>query len=150
MGLAASSEPRPVFYFIGDSITEQASDPSKSGFITLLQQQYVRSVDMINRGLSGYNTNQVFGWAFANRSGCCNSHRWRLEEQAAWSWDDMMKRMEDLEAREAAGEGAKDEEEESTEAQAAALKAKGNDAFSRRWFQASNQYYSQAIELDPT
>ncbi|KAE8988294.1 hypothetical protein PR003_g17229 [Phytophthora rubi] len=35
----------------------------------------------------------------------------------------MMKRMEDLEAREAAGEGAKDEEEESTEAQAAALKA---------------------------
>ncbi|KAE9142944.1 hypothetical protein PF001_g12130, partial [Phytophthora fragariae] len=64
----------------------------------------------------------------------------------------MMKRMEDLEAREAAGEGAKDdeEEEESTEAQAAALKAKGNDAFSRRWFQASNQYYSQAIELDPT
>ncbi|KAE8975450.1 hypothetical protein PF010_g24892, partial [Phytophthora fragariae] len=68
MGLAASSEPRPVFYFIGDSITEQASDPSKSGFITLLQQQYVRSVDMINRGLSGYNTNQVFGWAFANRS----------------------------------------------------------------------------------
>ncbi|KAE9191932.1 hypothetical protein PF005_g18647, partial [Phytophthora fragariae] len=64
----------------------------------------------------------------------------------------MMKRMEDLEAREAAGEGAKDddEEEESTEAQAAALKAKGNDAFSRRWFQASNQYYSQAIALDPT
>ncbi|KAE9182834.1 hypothetical protein PF004_g24126, partial [Phytophthora fragariae] len=135
MGLAASSEPRPVFYFIGDSITEQASDPSKSGFITLLQQQYVRSVDMINRGLSGYNTK------------CLGGH---LQiGQAAWSWDDMMKRMEDLEAREAAGEGAKDEEEESTEAQAAALKAKGNDAFSRRWFQASNQYYSQAIELDP-
>ncbi|KAE8972702.1 hypothetical protein PR001_g26193 [Phytophthora rubi] len=59
MGLAASSEHRPVFYFIGDSITEQASDPSKSGFITLLQQQYVRSVDMINRGLSGYNTKWV-------------------------------------------------------------------------------------------
>ncbi|KAE9302248.1 hypothetical protein PR003_g22318 [Phytophthora rubi] len=48
------------------------------------------------------------------------THRWRLEEQAAWSWDDMMKRMGDLEAREAAGGGAKDqeEEEESTEAQA--------------------------------
>ncbi|KAE9126454.1 hypothetical protein PF010_g5257 [Phytophthora fragariae] len=78
----------------------------------------------------------------------------RKQEQAAWSWDDMMKRMEDLEAREAAGEGedkAKDqEEEESTEAQAAALKAKGNDAFSRRRFQAAAQYYSQAIELDPT
>ncbi|GMF43369.1 unnamed protein product [Phytophthora fragariaefolia] len=59
MGLAASSERRPVFYFIGDSITEQASDPGRSGFITLLQQHYVRSVDMINRGLSGYNTKWV-------------------------------------------------------------------------------------------
>lgn len=79
------------------------------------------------------------------------------QEQAAWSWDDMMKRMEDLEAREAAGESpegedkAKEQElEESTEAQAAALKAKGNEAFSRRRFQAAAQYYSQAIELDPT
>ncbi|KAE9308096.1 hypothetical protein PF008_g21067 [Phytophthora fragariae] len=64
----------------------------------------------------------------------------------------MMKRMEDLEAREAAGERAKDqeeEEEESTEAQAAAPTAKGNDAFSRRCFQASNKYYLQVIELDP-
>ncbi|KAE9308097.1 hypothetical protein PF008_g21067 [Phytophthora fragariae] len=55
----------------------------------------------------------------------------------------MMKRMEDLEAREAAGERAKDqeeEEEESTEAQAAAPTAKGNDAFSRRCFQASNKF----------
>ncbi|KAG6950985.1 hypothetical protein JG688_00013920 [Phytophthora aleatoria] len=56
MGLVASTDRRPVFYFIGDSITEQASDPSKSGFITLLQDHYVRSVDMINRGLSGYTT----------------------------------------------------------------------------------------------
>ncbi|ETK87129.1 prefoldin, alpha subunit, variant [Phytophthora nicotianae CJ01A1] len=75
------------------------------------------------------------------------------QEQAAWNWDDMMKRMEDLEAREAAGEGLEDKttkEEESAEAQAAALKAKGNDAFARRRFQAAIQYYSQAIELDPT
>ncbi|KAE9353207.1 hypothetical protein PR003_g3999 [Phytophthora rubi] len=61
----------------------------------------------------------------------------------------MMNRMEDLEAREAAGEGVKDQEEES-EVQAAALKAKGYDAFSRRRFPAAVQYYSQAIELDPT
>ncbi|KAE9079279.1 hypothetical protein PF007_g23516 [Phytophthora fragariae] len=61
----------------------------------------------------------------------------------------MMNRMEDLEAREAAGEGVKDQEEES-EVQAAALKAKGYDAFSRRRFPAAAQYYSQAIELDPT
>ncbi|KAG6949331.1 hypothetical protein JG687_00014943 [Phytophthora cactorum] len=58
MGLVASTDRRPVFYFIGDSITEQASDPSKSGFITLLQDHYVRSVDMINRGLSGYTTKE--------------------------------------------------------------------------------------------
>ncbi|KAE9354842.1 hypothetical protein PF008_g4325, partial [Phytophthora fragariae] len=55
----------------------------------------------------------------------------------------------DLEAREAAGEGVKDQEEES-EVQAAVLKAKGYDAFSRRRFPAAVQYYSQAIELDPT
>ncbi|KAE9151070.1 hypothetical protein PF005_g2948 [Phytophthora fragariae] len=61
----------------------------------------------------------------------------------------MMNRMEDLEAREAAGEGVKDQEEES-EVQAAVLKAKGYDAFSRRRFPAAVQYYSQAIELDPT
>ncbi|KAE9341970.1 hypothetical protein PR003_g9707 [Phytophthora rubi] len=74
------------------------------------------------------------------------------QEQAAWSWDHMMNRMEDLERREAAGRGgAKDQdEEESTEAQAAALKAKGNDAFSLRHFQAATQYFLQAIELDPT
>ncbi|KAL3663068.1 hypothetical protein V7S43_012008 [Phytophthora oleae] len=74
-------------------------------------------------------------------------------EQASWDWDDMMKRMEDLEAREAAGESLEEEkpkEEEPAEAQAAALKAKGNDAFARRRFQAAAQYYSQAIELDPT
>ncbi|KAG6954168.1 hypothetical protein JG688_00012486 [Phytophthora aleatoria] len=77
------------------------------------------------------------------------------QEQAAWDWDDMMKRMEDLEAREAASDSLEDKdnatkEEESAGAQAAALKAKGNDAFARRRFQAAAQYYSQAIELDPT
>ncbi|POM74383.1 Prefoldin, alpha subunit [Phytophthora palmivora] len=75
------------------------------------------------------------------------------QEQASWSWDEMMKRMEDLEAREAAGENVENQDkkqEESVEAEAAALKAKGNDAFARRRFQAAAQYYSQAIELDPT
>ncbi|KAF4322864.1 hypothetical protein JM18_000683 [Phytophthora kernoviae] len=75
-------------------------------------------------------------------------------EQASWNWDEMMKRMEDLEAREASGEstesGDKKEEEESVETQVAALKAKGNDAFARRRFQAATQYYSQAIDLDQT
>ncbi|KAG7399014.1 uri1, prefoldin-like chaperone [Phytophthora boehmeriae] len=76
-------------------------------------------------------------------------------EQASWNWDEMMKRMEDLEAREASGESAesgdnKGEEEASVEAQVAALKAKGNEAFARRRFQAATQYYSQAIDLDQT
>ncbi|RLN70179.1 hypothetical protein BBJ28_00000288, partial [Nothophytophthora sp. Chile5] len=71
-------------------------------------------------------------------------------EQATWNWDDMMKRMEELEARESAGGNGEDpEQEESTETQAAALKAKGNDAFARRRFQAATQFYSQAIELEP-
>ncbi|RLN14948.1 hypothetical protein BBI17_007598 [Phytophthora kernoviae] len=59
MGLTASTDRRPVFYFIGDSITEHASNPDLSGFITLLQNHYVRSVDTVNRGLSGYNTKWV-------------------------------------------------------------------------------------------
>ncbi|KAH7469160.1 Hsp70-Hsp90 organizing protein 2 [Phytophthora ramorum] len=77
------------------------------------------------------------------------------QEQASWSWDDMMKRMEDLEAREESGKSVQgeekaDQEQESVEDQVAALKAKGNDAFARRRFQAAVQYYSQAIKLDPT
>ncbi|KAL4163108.1 hypothetical protein KRP22_015220 [Phytophthora ramorum] len=72
------------------------------------------------------------------------------QEQASWSWDDMMKRMEDLEAREESGKSVQgeekaDQEQESVEDQVAALKAKGNDAFARRRFQAAVQYYSQAI-----
>lgn len=59
MGLTLSSERRPVFYFIGDSITEHGSDPGKCGFITILQNHYVRSVDCVNRGLSGYNSKYV-------------------------------------------------------------------------------------------
>lgn len=57
MGVTGSTDQRrPTFYFVGDSITEFGSDPYGSGFITLLQKEYVRSVDMVNRGLSGYNT----------------------------------------------------------------------------------------------
>ncbi|CEG35448.1 Molecular co-chaperone STI1 [Plasmopara halstedii] len=77
------------------------------------------------------------------------------QEQATWNWDDMMKRMEDLEAREAAGESFSDKgnttkEESSTEEQAAALKNKGNEAFAKSLFEMAAQYYSQAIILDPT
>lgn len=59
MGLTMSCHRRPVFYFIGDSITQGGTDPSRCGFITILQNHYARSVDCINRGLSGYNTKWV-------------------------------------------------------------------------------------------
>ena len=76
-------------------------------------------------------------------------------EQASWNWDDMMKRMESLEAQETVGDSLDGEEvakkeKSSEDAQAATLKAKGNDAFAGRRFQAAVEYYSQAIELDPT
>uniref|UniRef100_M4BLV7 Uncharacterized protein n=1 Tax=Hyaloperonospora arabidopsidis (strain Emoy2) TaxID=559515 RepID=M4BLV7_HYAAE len=74
------------------------------------------------------------------------------QEKASWNWNDMMKRMESLEALEAAGESmdVAMNEDKSVEAQAAALKVKGNEAFARRRVQEAAQYYSQAIELDPT
>lgn len=59
MGITGSTGVRPSFYFIGDSITEQGSSVQSNGFVALLQSQYVRSVDAINRGLSGYNTRCV-------------------------------------------------------------------------------------------
>uniref|UniRef100_A0AAV1VP97 Uncharacterized protein n=1 Tax=Peronospora matthiolae TaxID=2874970 RepID=A0AAV1VP97_9STRA len=74
------------------------------------------------------------------------------QEKASWNWNDMMKRMESLEALEAAGErmDVVTNEDETVEAQAVALKVKGNEAFARRRVQEAAQYYSQAIELDPT
>lgn len=76
----------------------------------------------------------------------------RQNEQASWDWDEVMKRMEELEAAEERGGDEEDEEKpaaESPEQQAAELKAKGNDAFARRKFKDAVKFYSQAIELDP-
>lgn len=74
----------------------------------------------------------------------------RQNEQASWDWDEVMKRMEELETAEE--QGAEREEKPqapSTEQQAAELKAKGNDAFARRKFKDAVKFYSQAIDLDP-
>ncbi|TYZ61766.1 hypothetical protein PybrP1_012798 [[Pythium] brassicae (nom. inval.)] len=59
MGASASTSARPSFYFIGDSITEYGSASPGGGFISLLQSEYVRSVDMVNRGVAGYNTRMI-------------------------------------------------------------------------------------------
>lgn len=41
---------------IGDSITEMAVDPSIFGWSAFLQTQYMRRLDLVNKGLSGYTT----------------------------------------------------------------------------------------------
>ena len=40
----------------GDSITQYSFDPFNSGFGAILSHEYVRKLDIINRGYSGYNT----------------------------------------------------------------------------------------------
>lgn len=66
-----------------------------------------------------------------------------------------MRRMEELESREESGARFEEEEEELEQKQsvpktAADWKAKGNDAFAKRKYQESIQYYSQAIDLEPS
>lgn len=44
----------PKFLCLGDSITEYGADAT--GWVTALQLRYVRKLDVVNRGCSGYNT----------------------------------------------------------------------------------------------
>ncbi|KAF2634782.1 SGNH hydrolase, partial [Massarina eburnea CBS 473.64] len=44
----------------GDSITQQSYDQERGfGFAAALQNAYIRKLDVVNRGLSGYNTRQA-------------------------------------------------------------------------------------------
>ncbi|EEY58099.1 isoamyl acetate-hydrolyzing esterase 1 [Phytophthora infestans T30-4] len=47
---------RPVILLVGDSLTEKGAIPKTNGWVTLLQYDYRRSVHVVPRGLSGYNT----------------------------------------------------------------------------------------------
>ncbi|ETI52984.1 hypothetical protein F441_03986 [Phytophthora nicotianae CJ01A1] len=47
---------RPVMLLVGDSLTEKGTIPKNNGWVTLLQHDYRRSVTVVPRGLSGYNT----------------------------------------------------------------------------------------------
>ena len=47
---------RPKVVCLGDSITQRGHDVSTGGWLSLLQSQLCRSVDLVNRGFSGYNT----------------------------------------------------------------------------------------------
>ncbi|TMW57239.1 hypothetical protein Poli38472_003164 [Pythium oligandrum] len=75
-------------------------------------------------------------------------------EGAEWDWDEMMKRVEELEAMEDRGDDVDEETKEpeppalSKEEQVAQLKAKGNDAFGKRRFKESIDWYTKAIDLD--
>uniref|UniRef100_D8PWM2 SGNH hydrolase-type esterase domain-containing protein n=2 Tax=Schizophyllum commune (strain H4-8 / FGSC 9210) TaxID=578458 RepID=D8PWM2_SCHCM len=54
----------------GDSITQGAWEPGKDGFGTRLAHVYARKLDVLNRGLSGYNTEwaiPVFEKVFATK-----------------------------------------------------------------------------------
>ncbi|KAJ3320127.1 hypothetical protein HDV06_005692 [Boothiomyces sp. JEL0866] len=44
---------------IGDSITQCGSDPSMMGWTASLQHHYIRKLEIVNKGLSGYNTEWV-------------------------------------------------------------------------------------------
>ncbi|OQR94037.1 isoamyl acetate-hydrolyzing esterase 1 [Thraustotheca clavata] len=46
----------PLIIMLGDSITEIASDPRRQGFQVQLTGDYVGRADVINRGISGWNT----------------------------------------------------------------------------------------------
>jgi hypothetical protein len=78
----------------------------------------------------------------------------RLKNEAAeWEWDDVMKRMEELERMEERGGDLEEETKESAAPtvaeQVADWKAKGNEAFGKRRFKESVEFYSKAIALDP-
>ena len=47
---------RPRVVCLGDSITQRGFDLETGGWLALLQSQFCRSVDIVNRGFSGFNT----------------------------------------------------------------------------------------------
>ncbi|GMF45225.1 unnamed protein product [Phytophthora fragariaefolia] len=54
---------RPLLLFVGDSLTERGSIPSSMGWITMLESDCKRSIDVVSRGLSGYNTKWYLKYA---------------------------------------------------------------------------------------
>ncbi|KAL3671283.1 hypothetical protein V7S43_003215 [Phytophthora oleae] len=52
----ASTSLRPKILLLGDSLTQEGTDPDLDGWVTQLQHTYTRSADVIVRGLYGYST----------------------------------------------------------------------------------------------
>lgn len=51
----AAKKQRTAILF-GDSITQEASDPTRGGWVSLLSAYWIRRVDAVNRGFGGYNS----------------------------------------------------------------------------------------------
>ncbi|KAG2790483.1 hypothetical protein PC129_g14788 [Phytophthora cactorum] len=54
---------RPTVLLVGDSLTEKGTNPKANGWVTLLQNDYTRSANVVPRGLSGYNTRWYLKYA---------------------------------------------------------------------------------------
>ncbi|GMF64599.1 unnamed protein product [Phytophthora lilii] len=54
---------RAVLLLVGDSLTEKGKIPSSLGWITMLESDCRRSVDVVSRGLAGYNTRWYLKYA---------------------------------------------------------------------------------------
>ncbi|GMF64602.1 unnamed protein product [Phytophthora lilii] len=54
---------RPTVLLAGDSLTEKGTNPKSNGWVTLLQNYYTRSANVVPRGLSGYNTRWYLKYA---------------------------------------------------------------------------------------
>ncbi|OMJ08481.1 GDSL esterase/lipase [Smittium culicis] len=54
-----------VIIAFGDSITELGQDPRMNGWVSQLSNYYIRKLEVINRGYSGYNTEN--GWSVFSR-----------------------------------------------------------------------------------
>ncbi|POM81615.1 Isoamyl acetate-hydrolyzing esterase [Phytophthora palmivora] len=54
---------RPSLLLVGDSLTEKGTNPKANGWVTLLQNHYTRSANVVPRGLSGYNTRWYLKYA---------------------------------------------------------------------------------------
>ncbi|GMF64598.1 unnamed protein product [Phytophthora lilii] len=53
---SSSALQRPKLLLLGDSLTQEGTDPDLGGWVCQLQHRYTRSADVIVRGLYGYST----------------------------------------------------------------------------------------------
>ncbi|KAI5848259.1 SGNH hydrolase-type esterase domain-containing protein [Tricharina praecox] len=62
MASPAAAASFPAIILFGDSLIEQAYSPGRDGSGATLADAYVRRADVLNRGLSGYNSDWLLPW----------------------------------------------------------------------------------------